>query len=243
MKLSVNITTSDCCKLLIEDTSEYLNESITGTEKGNFKKSQTVSIDVLQHNKSTETVYDKPYFTLPDEDIVIPVKFDGWFTVIHIILPSENWFQTELNKNSGSALGLYNIVYYSDGERIYKYINGKIEEVTINEILEINIINTTISKIEKDYVSICYLRKCYINLCKQIFESRGLSSCWKDNKVDSELVFKRDLVWMAINVIKYLTECNQLAEVERILEIISGCNGLCSNSNNTSKTNGCGCQK
>jgi hypothetical protein len=48
---------------------------------------------------------------------------------------------------------------------------------------------------------------------------------------------------MAINVIKYLTECEQLAEVERIIETIQGCNGLCVSSNLTSKTNGCGCSK
>ena len=48
---------------------------------------------------------------------------------------------------------------------------------------------------------------------------------------------------MAINVIKYLTECEQLAEVERIIETIQGCNGLCVSSNLTSKTNGCGCPK
>ena len=55
--------------------------------------------------------------------------------------------------------------------------------------------------------------------------------------------FARDLVWMAINVIKYLTECEQLAEVERIIETIKGCNGLCVSSDVTSKTSGCGCYK
>lgn len=48
---------------------------------------------------------------------------------------------------------------------------------------------------------------------------------------------------MAINVIKYLTECEQLAEVERIIETIKGCNGLCVSSDVTSKTSGCGCCK
>ena len=58
-----------------------------------------------------------------------------------------------------------------------------------------------------------------------------MSACWNKNKIDSELIYKRDLVWMSINVIKYLTECEQLAEVERILETINGCNGLCTSSN------------
>lgn len=245
MELKINITTSDSCKVIIQDNSEYLPESYIGTVKNRFKYSDTVSIDVLQHNKVQETVYRDPTYTLHDnaDYVQIPVKFDGWFTVNHIVLPSAKWFETERQKTEGSALGLYNIVYFSDGDHVYKYINNNVVQTTINEVLEVNPTNTTISKTDKDYVSICFLRKCYINLCKQIFNDRGFSSCWNKNTVDSELVYKRDLAWMAINVIKYLTECEQLSEVERIIETLQGCNGLCTPSNITSKTNGCGCSK
>lgn len=245
MELKINITTNNSCKVIIQDQSEYLPESFIGTVKNRFKYSDTVSIDILQHNKITETVYRDPQYTKHDKNgfIQIPVKFDGWFTVNHVILPSDKWFETELSKTEGSSLELYNIVYFSDGSNVYKYVNNSITQVTVKEILEINPINTTISKTNKDYVSICFLRKCYINLCKQIFNDRGFSSCWNKNTVDSELVYKRDLVWMAINVIKYLTECEQLSEVERLIETLQGCNGLCSSSNETSNTNGCGCSR
>lgn len=245
MELNINITTSDSCKVIVEDISEYLSEDFSGTLKNNFKYSDTISIDVLQHNKVQETVYKDPIYTIHNDNklITIPVNFDGWFDVVHIVLPNKEWFERELSKSSGSAINLYNVVYFSDGSSIYKYVNEEILEVTINEILEINPIDTTISKINKDYISICFLRKCYINLCQQIFNDRGFSHCWSKNSVDSELVYKRDLVWMAINVIKYLTECEQLAEVERIVELINGCNGLCTSSSITSKTSGCGCSK
>ena len=245
MELNINVTTSDSCKIIVSDISTYLAEDFSGTVKGKFKYSDTVSIDVLQHNKTTETVYRDPIYTKHDtlQPINIPVEFDGWFDVIHLVLPSIEWFNREIDKSEGSALGLYDLVYFSDGIDIYKYLDGNVSQVTINEVLEVNSINTTISKTNRDYVSICFLRKCYINLCQQIFEDRGFSRCWNKNKVDSELIYKRDLVWMAINVIKYLTECEQLAEVERIIETIQGCNGLCVSSNLTSKTNGCGCSK
>lgn len=245
MELNINVTTSDSCKIIVSDISTYLAEDFSGTVKGKFKYSDTVSIDVLQHNKTTETVYRDPIYTKHDtlQPINIPVEFDGWFDVIHLVLPSIEWFNKEIDKSEGSALGLYDLVYFSDGIDIYKYLDGNVSQVTINEVLEVNPINTTISKTNRDYVSICFLRKCYINLCQQIFEDRGFSRCWNKNKVDSELIYKRDLVWMAINVIKYLTECEQLAEVERIIETIQGCNGLCVSSNLTSKTNGCGCSK
>ena len=245
MELNINVTTSDNCKIMVSDISTYLAEDFSGTVKGKFKYSDTVSIDVLQHNKTTETVYRDPIYTKHDtlQPINIPVEFDGWFDVIHLVLPSIEWFNREIDKSEGSALGLYDLVYFSDGIDIYKYLDGNISQVTIIEVLEVNPINTTVSKTNRDYVSICFLRKCYINLCQQIFEDRGFSRCWNKNKVDSELIYKRDLVWMAINVIKYLTECEQLAEVERIIETIQGCNGLCVSSNLTSKTNGCGCSK
>ena len=245
MELNINVTTSDSCKIMVSDISTYLAEDFSGTVKGKFKYSDTVSIDVLQHNKTTETVYRDPIYTKHDtlQPINIPVEFDGWFDVIHLVLPSIEWFNREIDKSEGSALGLYDLVYFSDGIDIYKYLDGNVSQVTINEVLEVNPINTTVSKTNRDYVSICFLRKCYINLCQQIFEDRGFSRCWNKNKVDSELIYKRDLVWMAINVIKYLTECEQLAEVERIIETIQGCNGLCVSSNLTSKTNGCGCSK
>ena len=245
MELNINVTTSDSCKIIVSDISTYLAEDFSGTVKGKFKYSDTVSIDVLQHNKTTETVYRDPIYTKHDtlQPINIPVEFDGWFDVIHLVLPSIEWFNREIDKSEGSALGLYDLVYFSDGIDIYKYLDGNVSQVTIIEVLEVNPINTTVSKTNRDYVSICFLRKCYINLCQQIFEDRGFSRCWNKNKVDSELIYKRDLVWMAINVIKYLTECEQLAEVERIIETIQGCNGLCVSSNLTSKTNGCGCSK
>lgn len=245
MELNINITTSDSCKVIVEDISKYLSEDFSGTLKNKFKYSDTISIDVLQHNKVQETIYKDPIYTIHNDSklITIPVNFDGWFDVVHIVLPNKEWFERELSKSSGSAINLYNVVYFSDGYSIFKYINKEILEVNIDEVLEINPIDTTISKINKDYISICFLRKCYINLCQQIFNDKGFSHCWNKNSVDSELVYKRDLVWMAINVIKYLTECEQLAEVERIVELINGCNSLCTPSSITSKTSGCGCSK
>ena len=245
MELSIKVTTSDSCKVIVQDLSAYLPEDQTGIVKGKFKYSDTISIDVLQHNKSKETVYTDPVYTLHNtaDPVNIPVKFDGWFTVIHLVLPTKDWFDRESSKQEGSAIGLYNIVYYSDGVSIYKYVDGQSSETTIDEIIEVNLVDTTVSRTGEDYVSICFLRKCYINLCQQIFNSRGFSPCWNKNTIDSDLIFRRDLVWAAINVIKYLTECEQLAEVERIIEVIKKCNGLCVPSDVTSKTSGCGCCK
>lgn len=236
MELNINITTSDKCKIVVQDVSTYLTEDFSGIVKGKFKYSDTISIDVLQHNQTLKTIYTK-HDTLKSIDI--PIEFDGWFSLVHLVIPNTEWFNKELEKTEGSALGLYDIVYFSDGIDIYKYINGETSQVTIDDILEINTVNTTISRISRDFVSICFLRKCCINLYQQIFNDRGISKCW--NKINSELIYKRDLVWMAINVVKYLTQCGQLAEADRVIKTIQGCNGLCVSTNLTNNTNGCGC--
>ena len=243
MELNINVETNNNCKIVVTDVSNYLSEDFTGIVKGKFKYSDTISINILQHNKTKETIYRDPIFTKHDtlEPIDIPIEFDGWFDVIHLVLPTAEWFNNERNKSGVSAIDLYDLIYFSDGVFIYKYINDTIYQVTINEVLEVNPVNTTISKTNKDYISICFLKKCYINMCQQIFENRAFSKCFDRNKIDSELIYKRDLVLMAINVIKYLTECKQLAEVERIVEILNGCNGLCNSSNIINSANGCGC--
>ena len=158
MELNINVTTSDNCKIIVSDISTYLAEDFSGTVKGKFKYSDTVSIDVLQHNKTTETVYRDPVYTKHDtlQPINIPVEFDGWFDVIHLVLPSIEWFNREIDKSEGSALGLYDLVYFSDGIDIYKYLDGNVSQVNIIEVLEVNPINTTVSKTNRDYVSICF---------------------------------------------------------------------------------------
>lgn len=238
MKLDIAISTNNNCSIVIQDNTVYWTDNETA--KGEFTYSDSASIDVINLNKVSENIIKDYKITLHNsqkETILFPIGFDGWFTVKHIVIPNKEWFNRELSK---STLGLYSIVYYTDGETIYKYIDNQSYAVSLDEILEINPVNTTISIISKDYVSICFLIKCYINLCQQIFESRGFTQCWNNNNVDSELIYKRDLVWMAINVIKYMVECNQLYEAERIIELLHSCNGVCSD-NKTTYSHGCGC--
>ena len=148
----------------------------------------------------------------------------------------------EIEKSTASSIPLYDAVYYTDGLKIYKYIDNESVAVSIDEVINRNPEGTTISIIKKNYVSVCFLKKCYVNLCQQLFKSNILTECSNFNKNNCELIFQRDLVWMALNVIHYYTELNQLAEAERIIEQLGrGCNGLCkSNESNVSKS-GCGC--
>lgn len=251
MQLNIKVCTDDSCKIIVVDNTEvggsgYLPESSSVTVLNRFKYSETMSIDVLQYNRIDNPEIQVPVYS-PHESqskgVILPVNFDGWFSVYHIVLPTEAWFLSEKEKETGSSLPLYQVVYYSDGTNIFKYLNGEIQATTLEEVIERNTEGTTISKIDKNYVSICFLKKCYISLCQQIFNSRGFSKCWNKNSLENDLVYRRDLVWMTINVIKYMTQFNQLAEAQRIIERIGGCNGLCKSEFKQLTNHGCGCGK
>lgn len=261
MELNIKVCTNNSCKVIVNDITSigdqgYLPENSNVTVKNRFRYSDTYSIDVLRLNKTTGPIVENQVITEHGDspkDIELDIKFDGWFTVYHVVIPTIDWFNAELDKSSGSALNLYNTVYYTNGQDIFKYIDGHSEYVDINELLEINAEGTTISITSKEYVSVCFLRKCFINLCQQIFRTKGLwgdgtgaaksRCCPNKDAVDSDLIFRRDLVWSALNVIKYMTEFNQLAEAERIIEQIGGCNGLCKSEFRQMSQHGCGCSK
>lgn len=251
MEINIKVCTSSTCEVVIADATPvgdngYLSESSTGVSKGRFRRSDTVAIDMLILNKTQGQEVHTPKFNMPSPDPVsttIPVRFDGWFSACRIVLPSKDWFDKEIKKETGSAVELYDVVYYSDGSDVYAYVDGESKAVTLDTIINRNPEGTTISIVYKNYVSICFLKKCYLSLCQQIFNSRGFSKCWNKNQIDGDLVFRRDLVWMAINVIKYRVEFNQLAEAQRIIEQIGGCNGLCKSEFRQISNHGCGCSK
>lgn len=132
------------------------------------------------------------------------------------------------------------LYYFSDGVNFYKEdLQGNVTKVTEQELVEVNPDSTNIYIQMQNFFSVCYLRKCYVSLCQKIFDERAFDRCF-NNKVNSQLIYKRDLVWAALNVIQYMIDSNQIAEAQRLLERINGCNGLCSKEDTGEK--GCGCE-
>lgn len=152
-----------------------------------------------------------------DEETPIIFKLgnDGLYTIVKLTIPIDD----------------IKPYYYKDG----KYYHN-IQEVTLQELIEVN---PEVSGIKKEYFyyfSICNLKKCFIKLCQDIFDQK-LSRC--NTKIDENAIYKRDLVWSAINVIQYMTEMDYMDEAQRLLNKITTCNGLC----NDQTINKCGCKK
>lgn len=248
MKLNINVCTNNKCKIVIEDISKcYRSEDSKGLVAKQLKYSETASVVLIEHIKSSgENTIDTPVINIHKKNIEIPIKFDGYFKVQYIVIPNSEWFERELNRESGSALSDYKILYFTDGDYIYKYFPETKEtpiKVTAEELLERNPTDDdSISRTESEHVSICYLQKCYVNLCKQIFEKTNLVPCFQKENIE-DLIYKRDLVWMTINIVDYLVSLCQLDEAERYIEMINGCNGVCNQQKNGLYKNDCGCCK
>ena len=149
------------------------------------------------------------------QNIIFDSQGDGFYTICKLTIPVDE-----------------SKPYYYKDDKFYH----NIDEVTLQEIINVN---PEVSEIQFEYIyyfSTCNLRKCFIKICQDIFNSQT-SICNKSN-LDQSLTYKRDLIWSALNVINYLVEMDQMEEAQRLLEEVTGCNGLCQPQSNST---GCGC--
>jgi hypothetical protein len=109
---------------------------------------------------------------------------DGFYTLVTLKIP----------KGEGSE-------YYYKDDKYYHYYN----EIELSTLLEINPNVTNLDITYEYYFQTCRLRKCYVNVCYQIFDQVASINCNK-TALDKELTYKRDLLWSALNVINYMTE-------------------------------------
>lgn len=171
---------------------------------------------ILQLNKHNGETFSQTFVrTDESEKIVFNIGQDGFYTLCRL-------------KIANSPIEPY---YYKDG-RFYKGL----EEVPLQEVLAIN---PEVSHAEITYYyyfQLCNLRRCFFNIASKIINNTASIQC--ETRVDSQDIYKRDLIWSAINVISYLAEMEQFEEAERLLERIMGCNGLCSNEPSNCS---CGC--
>ena len=243
MELKINICTSESCKIIIQDLTDDYNRERSEDDISKPKFTDTKSIVIIQKITSeNSSIVDTQFITHDENDVIIKdisVGFDGWFKVYYLIIPTIDWINKfELSEIKSNYTGIY---FTNNDNKIYKVSStGQYQEVQFEEIMERNTEDTTISRYVQDNLSICNLRKCYQDILNKIFNSNFIGRCFTNN-IDKDLTFKRDLLWMAINSLKYLVEFNQFAEAQRLLERLTSCNGLCNNNLTNSQRNGCGC--
>lgn len=233
MKVTFNFCKLNNCGIKITDNSEYLSgEDFVFQE---FKSEDIYCINVLEEHKIEEDSIYTTKITKAFESSEFEKLIDGWYTLHHIILPSEEYFN-KIKLEEG-IFNQYNGFYYTDGEKYYKYLDSETTEVDIIEIVTRNPLNTSILSYCANYFSLCQLNECYINYARKILS--GNIRC--ENYQSKELIFNRDLIWMTLNVIKYYVELEKLENALVLLNKLDSCNGVCKHNLKEYDTKRCNC--
>lgn len=239
MKPLVKVCEGINCALVItditQDSDEYIDEHIINTkawhEKNKFKYSETYTLNIIyKHTTQSDTIISgniTEHCSYLDEEH-IQLKEDGYYTIDHIILPSKEVYDASIDLDW----------YVCDGVSIYQVCNGNFKEITFDTLATLvesdEMQGTTISGVSLPQFSICHLNQCYVNKCKAVF--KNLSVCHSN-----DIYYERDIVWMAINVIKYYVELGELLSAQQLLESLNYCGEICGEYK--SSVSSCGCSK
>lgn len=237
------------------DNDEYLNEDNVLISTRNYTYTQSVTINVLKsiNAQQEETIRDAKV-VLHKVDCIdesdFEMEVDGLHSIIHIILPTQDWLNNVLTHSPESLDSYYGVYFYNTNTSTYmKYENGKSVLTSLEEILEINALSpasideltTTIIKNAKSTFCLCKIRDCFYQISRKLLEAYPVKCPDKSDDI-ATLQYYRDILWMAINTIKYLLEKEQFYEAQRILQEINYCGSICGNT--AKKVNSsCGCSQ
>lgn len=224
-----------------QETDEYISEDIQEAllHYYNFKYSQTCTINVVKAITSQQEELLNVFYsnhTTDADSIRVILPRDGFYSVDHLVLPTLDWLEAVKDQD----LSEYLFIYVTDGIQVYKYVDGNLSVVDIDEVVEINPERTTISISRFKVFNIDGLKRCYTLAARQILNNAAL----RCKTIDDELRFNRDFLWMTINVINYYLEWDRYSEAQIVLENI-GCANLCPNDESlySPTKSGCGCHQ
>lgn len=215
-------------RIVVKDNSDYFSESSTSIALNKFKESQVEKFLVLTHNG-----IDNPTIEQVTRKDSTKFPYDGWYTVTYLVIPTKEYFESQLESElTTNMLSLYSTFYFADKDIIFKYNKGKISKVSnISELLEINPINTSISKTSQDVFCIQYITKKYVSLQDKEFEKVKFKRQYTGQDIKTQLKYLK----MIIDLAQGMIHCGKYYELERYLTT--------NVKNNKCITHGCGCSK
>lgn len=258
MEFSIDIHNSLQGDITIEDFSKeygyYLPEGntypdsqiveIDGESTLKYKYSKTTTLNTILKVNMNEAVLQDVLIHSHEDDVNIcnfHVDEDGYYIVNHFVLPTREWYdQYLINQDEELSQFISNGIYFIENNKLYKVVDGEIKEVEVKELLERNYEGTNILHCKIDIFFNGNLQQCYINYCKNIYDSL-INKC-KTRESDDD-IWARDFIWMTLNIIDYLVGFQQFMEAERIIEEFKTCGGFCQQTIDNKTHIGCGCSK
>lgn len=232
MEFSIDIHTELDGNILIEDYSkeygQYLDEDINVvTSYDYYKYSESVTLNFITKINTDKIILQDILLSEHTDDVDscnFKVHKDGYYKIEHIIIPNKSWYDNA----SQEYKEFYDTIYIYDNEKLYKEVTKDsetvLEECTAKEIMERNVEGTTIKKCKIDVFFTGNIQQCYVNYCKQLFDTL-LTKCVTQES--SETSYTRDFIWMTLNIVDYLVGFKQFMEAQRIVENFFKCGGFC----------------
>lgn len=226
---------------LITGTSykEYLDENATSQPYREYKYKDTATVYIIQSNKVDSSQNSIETFIVDHcsylDELHHIFNIDGFYTIYQVIVPTLNCIN---NKFDNSYYEQFSDIFaYNEDTDTIQQFNGKKWNDVSPEIFTLDYCDPNYFISCQDMFMLANLWTCYVKLCQSLFES-SLLKCKKSTSED--LTFRRDVVWMTINILGYYVKRDQLNEAQRLLEEVEGCNGLCKDIESI-KQKGCGC--
>ncbi len=258
MKAEIEICQKEGCGIVVTG-QEVLNgeySESTSTNAGEYTYLETLAINALYkvNSEEEETLInviisnhaleevDGHYYEVPDSTS-FTLDEDGLYKIVHIIVPTKTWIQN-YKEISGEYPDSSENIYVSDGTFTYLFKDGNYTTVGINDLINARSEDLTQCNLvycEQYTFTLCNLDKCLFKICSKLLKEYCPIEC--TNNIESDLVLKRDILWMTKNVIGYLLEEDKFLEAQRIMENFNTCNSFCDNNNNNNGGTGCGCHK
>ena len=241
MEFNIDVKTHVNGEISIDDYSkeygQYIDEDLEIiTSYDSYKYSECVTLNTITKVDTCSITLLDVLLNTHDENLdscVFKAKRDGYYVIDHFIIPNMKW----LENASEEYKQYYETIYITDGQKLYKLIEDQLEECTVKEIMERNIEGTTIKKCKVELFFTGNLQQCYINFCKNLFNT-ALTSCPPSNSD----TYTRDFIWMTLNVIDYLIGFKQFMEAQRMIENFEKCGGFCK-TDVKNNVRSCGCTK
>jgi len=235
--IKFNVTIDNSCILSILDVTGYQPDNLTGfispslTGAG-YKLNEGYFQNIIQYNKHRYGPVivntTEPYTNVDSPDIVYANNFttqkynlaqDGVYTINRVFVISKEIYDRDKTTDRFNGL----VIYYSDGVDLYKVTNNVAAKTTIDLLLK-DTYPSTASITAVKIISTCFMNACYFKLMSLLLDSNTVCDTDDYTSIRKE----RDLLFMVLECIKYLKEQGSIQEIEKLIEGIDACGGICS---------------
>jgi hypothetical protein len=263
-KLKINVALADSCALTITDASGFFDDTtnvngfLLETDSSDltlntYKISQGWFLNVLLYNKyaatpiisnPSDTFYNVPTGVVDNNTYAnnfIPSIYqliqDGTYTIKRFFIPSLEFYTANSDNSIFDGVDMY----YTDGDQIYFIISGTPTVISILDLLNANLLTSNCISTSATFVSTCYTNQCYFKILSTLLEI-GIGACsYPDQTKYNTLLQSRDLLYMTLEIIKYLKDVNNITQIQKLIEVVDICGGVCASTLNTTSSTNCGC--